>query len=736
MIKKLSAFALALSYLLNGATVNASIILQEDDGQTVMVSETASDETKGETVEETNENNTNEPSNTIPGSVRVYTVNSSGEALEDVGYRITDDSYTIYSSWVSGTESYSIELQPGNYKLVEISCPDGYVSLGNEDFTIVSGQETVIPRIYSSSFINQEAIDAYGSVEAVIEAQTDSSSGSSETDGTVTEKTPILSKSPVTMKSPLLLGAGNTTKIIDGTSFNNKLVSLINNSSGITEFKKSSVSPSVTINAGDTGDISADQDASVVMWEDAGIIYWYSSVATVYLNENASRMFANANIQAVDMTGIDTSLTTNMTSMFFGSNVETLDLSGFNMAGITSISYIAYMFGSCNSLKTLILSDTSFGSDLSRSILYARIPSTLVFRHTLTAAGTDTGDTTVYTSSDMGDMTASQLSGTWELPTYTVSYDKGRWGIQRTVPEAQTKEHNVNLTLSSQVPQGSVSSTQNILMYQEEDGTYLGADMYGSTVSNTFDNWLYGTTEYAPGDTFDLNEDATLVAQWTTSTQNYGVILPDETKDGYVFLGWYTEEGTYAGAAGDEYFPDPLGQNPGVLYAKFKRAAVTMTLSQEVSGNLGSKDKEFTYFIDLSDGTNGSIDLTDIEYWKNNVQQTLTTHEGSIVVTMSHSDTIQIKNVPIDTIWTVTQDDYTADGYTTSYIVNDGTSQDGRVSTGTVSAAFTVTYTNHKSTSVPTEIRTDLPIAGISVAGLAVILLGLYFARKRLFAGD
>lgn len=126
------------------------------------------------------------------------------------------------------------------------------------------------------------------------------------------------------------------------------------------------------------------------------------------------------------------------------------------------------------------------------------------------------------------------LYAQWRIKTYTVSYNaNGGTGA----PSAQTKTHDVDLTLSSTVPIRS------------------GYD---------FVNWFDGTDYYSPGGTYTANSPASLYAQWiktyrvtyngnhatggSTDAQSGSVSYTIREcgfyKNGYYFKYWQTSSGT------------------------------------------------------------------------------------------------------------------------------------------------------------------------------------------------
>ena len=152
------------------------------------------------------------------------------------------------------------------------------------------------------------------------------------------------------------------------------------------------------------------------------------------------------------------------------------------------------------------------------------------------------------------------LYACWKPNTYTVNYDMYKYSdiptvISSQIP-SQTKEHDVDLTLSSVTP------------------TQTGYTFLGWATSRF--NALASVVEYMPGDTYAFNEDITLYASWKENTYaitynpNGGSGAPVQqvkkywkdltlskalpVRTGYDFQGWATSEnGSVVYDPGDKY---------------------------------------------------------------------------------------------------------------------------------------------------------------------------------------
>ena len=182
-----------------------------------------------------------------------------------------------------------------------------------------------------------------------------------------------------------------------------------------------------------------------------------------------------------------------------------------------------------------------------------------------------------------------------------------------------------------------------------------------------------------------------------------------------------------------------------------------LTLAKTVTGNQGDRDKFFKFTVTISNAVPGTVyDVTipttdaptqnDLEQGDSidnvnldkltvgSAQAPETT--GSVTATyyIKHNQSIVIQGLTSDTAYTITETDYSTDGYTTTYAIDGGepvtaiaTPSENNTMNG---ADHTVTFTNHKQGTVPTGILLEtapyLILGAVVVAGLVVL-----FATRR-----
>lgn len=141
------------------------------------------------------------------------------------------------------------------------------------------------------------------------------------------------------------------TKFLPGPAFNAILTGL--NSNNDTDYFKHS--PTAPANLATAQIVSvAGSEHPIYLWYEPTdkTIYWWSAADTVYMNEDASYMFANVNyginyMKEVDASGIDTSKTTNMSHLFYydkPGGLHGVKTDGFNTSNVTDMSYMFSMY--------------------------------------------------------------------------------------------------------------------------------------------------------------------------------------------------------------------------------------------------------------------------------------------------------------------------------------------------------------------------------------------------------
>lgn len=146
-----------------------------------------------------------------------------------------------------------------------------------------------------------------------------------------------------------------------------------------------------------------------------------------------------------------------------------------------------------------------------------------------------------------------------------------------------------------------------------------------------------------------------------------------------------------------------------------------VTIKKEVIGNQGDKKKDFRFTIKVN-GTEGEQYY--VVFSDGRTPVTLTTGVAQ-TITLKHDQSAKIYGLSGNDTYTVTEDDYSSDGYTTT-IGGTETNTDS----GNISEDKLVTVVNDKDTITPTGIIVNI-VPYILMVAIAAITTVLFFRRKR-----
>ena len=103
-----------------------------------------------------------------------------------------------------------------------------------------------------------------------------------------------------------------------------------------------------------------DEETPIYGWFDEGILYYYSEATTLYLNEDASYMFAELRaLETIDLSPFYFSKVVNMEGMF--KNCSVLTYLSFYDVNTINVTNMSYLFAGCTDLTTVSMS--GFSSD-------------------------------------------------------------------------------------------------------------------------------------------------------------------------------------------------------------------------------------------------------------------------------------------------------------------------------------------------------------------------------------
>ena len=129
----------------------------------------------------------------------------------------------------------------------------------------------------------------------------------------------------------------------------------------------------------------------------------------------------------------------------------------------------------------------------------------------------------------------------------------------------------------------------------------------------------------------------------------------EDTVENYIFEGWFTDED-----CSNKYIDGTTLNTDIILYGKWTAVYGNLTVNKKVAGTDGDKNQEFNFKVTLSkpvNGTYGDMTFTD----------------GVANFTLKHDESKNGVNLPANISYTVVEDDYSKDGYTTTSINSTGT---------------------------------------------------------------
>lgn len=284
---------------------------------------------------------------------------------------------------------------------------------------------------------------------------------------------------------------------------------------------------------------------------------------------------------------------------------------------------------------------------------YGTLPTTTKTGYTQDGWYNDNGDR-VDPTDIINSETDITLTTHWKIktPTLKVDPDHGEWEGS-TEPQPFTQNYNTTKQITSDpvLTNGGFTVT-----FDAEDGALDPNAQSTYQQTRQFEKW-----EVTSGDgtwnestrTFTFGEnDSTLTAKYIDGETT----LPSATREGSTFSGWYTEDGTFAGNAGDTY----SAKKDETLHAKYEWNKYTVTYKND-------------------DGS--VIDTEEVEYNKNAQKagttptSTQTVQPGYEAVFTGWDDEIKLQNIKQDVevtaTYTVKPIEYTITYENTKDVAND-----------------------------------------------------------------
>lgn len=280
----------------------------------------------------------------------------------------------------------------------------------------------------------------------------------------------------------------------------------------------------------------------------------------------------------------------------------------------------------------------------------------------------------------------------------------------------------------SVTPGSATKKSDGTVIYAGVDGGVKFAENAG-TITSTPKTDDIGETTVTAGTT-DLTIDSSkftapgvyrYVVKETTPTDKYeGITYSSEEKIFDVYVNSAKE--VYAYMFVDESASN--GKDDGVFTNEYNKNGEgglnDLTISKTVTGNQGNKSKDFSFTVSV----NGASGEKYLVTFSDSTETKTITSGSSVPFTLKNGQTAKVWGLSNNDSYTVTEEDYTSDGYTTTI---DGNNV--KTETGTIKADTEVKVVNDKAATTPTGIVMDIAPYVIMVA--AAVVLAFTFLRKR-----
>lgn len=205
------------------------------------------------------------------------------------------------------------------------------------------------------------------------------------------------------------------------------------------------------------------------------------------------------------------------------------------------------------------------------------------------------------------------------------------------------------------------------------------------------------------------------VTRYGTTNSNVSVTDADKVPQHY---GYVLDDN----ATGKVYSGTVLADGSLVLKVYFKYSVTSVTVEKRVSGNMADPNKNYSFTAVVK------VNGTQVEPPTNSGYAVAA--DGTITFTLkgtTGNNSISLLEIPTNAHVTVTEADYSGEGYVTSYFLGGEETQDRTVELDVANSEVAVTFVNAKSATVDTGIALDdmpyMLLLGGALAMLAVLLV-------------
>lgn len=291
------------------------------------------------------------------------------------------------------------------------------------------------------------------------------------------------------------------------------------------------------------------------------------------------------------------------------------------------------------------------------------------------------------------------LNGAGISPKETFTFDIAR----KEVSNAGTGVTNDNM------PVPSIGSAA----YTVDDGAKTDGNSKNVTIDFTKDGQLIYNAVGVYDYTVSENAGKTLGVAYDTKTYTMRVVVVNgETR------------GTYK-INSVKFIDSATKQKADTVSFENTYSANTLSVSKNVIGALGDMAKDFQFHVSFTNGTEKTwTDAITVKKTNQNGEISKITLDEDGGFTLKDDETVVFENVPADLTYTVSEDNYTADGYTTK-LNNEEKRDSGNVTM--TAAAASCAFENSKGGTIDTGVILDNApyialLAIVAIGGVALML--------------
>jgi TolB-like protein len=155
-----------------------------------------------------------------------------------------------------------------------------------------------------------------------------------------------------------------------------------------------------------------------------------------------------------------------------------------------------------------------------------------------------------------------------------------------------------------------------------------------------------------------------------------------------------------------------------------------LTVRKVISGSMASRADRFRIRIQLTDSSDNPVNGTfnSVTTWETenggteSEEGTVTSTNGVITITLRAGSSVTVKGIPAGVKYKVTEDDYSTQGYKTTY----------QKRSGTITKDTTATVVNERESIVPTGVDIGaMPLLAILFTGLVLMSAVLFLDRRK-----